>query len=259
MTWVTWRQRRGQVLVTAGFLAVLGAVLLGYSVVVAGRLAEFAADEAGRLTRLTTVWSDASVVLPWLAAVPAAIGSFWGAPLLARGPHQLARKESRTWLLVRLGELGGMVVLTGLVFGVLVTAWVADVAPVAEAGRLPAESLFAVTGVVPAAWWLFAFVLGTTVGALVRRLLPALAVTLAVFLAAHGAVLASDVREHYATPERLELTTPAVAGESWRTSTPAVADRYWRFQWTEAGILLLATTLLGGALANRVARRGAST
>jgi hypothetical protein len=178
VSWVTWRQHRGQALVTTGFLA----VLLLASVIVAGRLAE--------------------VALPWLAVVPAAVGLFRGAPLLARETRRLA-------LLVRLGELSGAVVLAGLAVGVLLTA-----------GTAP------VPGVVPAAWWLFAFVLGTTVGALVRRPLPAVAVALAGFLAASGSVVVFDGREN---------------------------------QWAEAGILLLATTLLGGVLAHRVARRGAST
>lgn len=48
------------------------------------------------------------------------------------------------------------------------------------------------------------------------------------------------------------------AGNRWFAEFHS-ADQYWRFQWTEAGILLVATTLLGCALAYRVARRGAST
>ncbi len=143
-------------MVAAGFLAVLGAVLLVPSVTVAGRLAEFAVDSVGRIAGLSALWSDAEAMLPWLAVVPAALGLFWGAPLLARGR------------LIRLGELSGVVVLAGLAVGALLTA--------------------PVTGLVLAAWWLLAFWIGTT-----------------------------------------------------------------------AGILLVATTLLGGVLAGRAARRGAST
>jgi hypothetical protein len=33
------------------------------------------------------------------------------------------------------------------------------------------------------------------------------------------------------------------------------ADRYWRFQWTEAGLLALATLVLTGPVVYRVARR----
>ena len=33
------------------------------------------------------------------------------------------------------------------------------------------------------------------------------------------------------------------------------ADRYWRFQWTEAGILLLGAVLLAGPVMYRVLRR----
>jgi hypothetical protein len=320
VTWLTWRQHRGQLLVTAGFLAVLGTVLLAHSIIMTDQLAGLASDEAGRLGRLASLWGQAEVVLPWLAVVPAMIGLFWGAPLLSReyeqGTYRLAWTQSRTrraWLLIKLGELGGAVVLAGLAFGVMLNAWAAAFAPAADSGRLRVQSLFAVTGVVPAAWWLFAFVLGTTAGALVRRLLSAMVVTLAVFLAAYGSVFAFDVRESYATPERVELTAPVAAGDPWAINTPGgvgwntppgamvvdhgwvdrtgqtlvgnevwacgestdylgcmreagnrwfaefhSADQYWRFQWTEAGILLVATTLLGCALAYRVARRGAS-
>ena len=192
MSWVTWRQHRGQVLVTTGFVAVLGAVLLVpaviVAVVVAGRFAEFA------LVRLSTLWSAA-----WLAVVPAAIGLVRGAPLLV---GEYGRGTRRLALLVRLGELSGAVVLAGLAAGVLLT---------------PGAAL------VPAAWWLYAFVLGTTAGVLVRRPSPAAAVTLAGFPAA------------------------------------VVAGRELPDQWAAAGILLWATTLLGGVLAHRVARRGAST
>src|SRR5882757_6838440 len=221
MTWLTWRQHRGQLLVTAGFLAVLGVVLLAHSMIMADQLAGFASDDPGRLGRQASLWGQAEVVLPWLAVVPALIGLFWGAPLLAReyehGTYQLAWTQSRTrrvWLLVKLGELGGMVVLAGLAFGVMLNAWAADFAPVAESGRLRNQSLFAVTGVVPAAWWLFAFVLGTTAGVLLRRLLPAMVVTLAVFLAAYSSLFIFDVREHYATPERVELAAPVAVGDA---------------------------------------------
>ena len=172
----------------------------GQSAVAAGLLAVLGTGV------LSILPGDAAVVL--VAVVLAAVGLFRAAPLLVREPTRLA-------LLVRLGELSGTVVLAGLALGVLLTV---------EAAPVP--------GVVPAAWWLFAFVLGTTAGVLVRRPLPAVAVTLAGFLVAY-------------------VFVGVTAGVSVGHST--------RDQWTEAGILLVATTLLGGALAVRAARRGAST
>jgi hypothetical protein len=145
--------------------------------------------------------------------------------------------------------------------------------------------MFGSTGVVSGAWWLFAFVLGTAAGAVVRRLLPAIAVTIAVFFVVLFLAIVVG-RGNYATPDRIVYdveATPPVAGtmvvayawidgegREYRDEVPACrsvpaaeypdclrdagyraavylhpADRYWRFQWTETGILLVLTAGLG--------------
>jgi hypothetical protein len=129
---------------------------------------------------------------------PAVIGLFWGAPLIAReletGTSALAWTQSITrtrWLAVKLtvGGLAAMAVTEGLS---LMQAWWA--APIGRAvghggggtnlamGRF-SSLVFATHGITPLGYAAFGFALGVTAGALIRRTVPAMAVTLAIFAA----------------------------------------------------------------------------
>lgn len=268
MVWLTWRQHRAQVLVTAGLLAALGLFLL-----VRGQ--------------------SAATVLGWLPAVPMAIGMFWGVPVLAReierGTQRLAWTQSvprRHWLVTKLGGLGLAVTVAGLGVGLMVSAWVKEF----DGDRFGDAALFSGTGVVVGAWWLFAFVLGTATGAVVRRVLPAVAVTVGLFLVVLFGVF--QAREAYAVPVRTAPDAEAPAGSSVVGATfvsrsgadvaepPECAsasderylrcvdgagyrsvlffqpaDRYWRYQWTETAILVLGAAVLAAPVAHRVLRR----
>ena len=196
MIWLTWRQARGGVLTMAALLAVL-AVILGltgpglahdYSAGLAacgsggdcsGFLEQFFDDNLTSFLAVTAV----------MMALPALIGVFWGAPLITReleaGTHQLVWNQSITrtrWLAVKLG-LTGLVAMAAAGLGSLAVTWWAS--PIDSAADFPRmEPLpFAARGIVPIGYTVFAFVLGVTVGMLVRHTLPAMAITLAVFVA----------------------------------------------------------------------------
>lgn len=218
MLWLTWRQHRMQVLVTMALLAVLGVVLLISGLGAAGFAAQNApatdcvtdpdACAAYTLGLMEWMWSVGEIVgwLPLLA--PALIGAFWGAPLLARefehGTHQLTWTQSvtrRRWLVTKVGGLGASVTLCGLVLGGIVNAWLAAFdSPAFPVNYLGNANWFRLVGIVPAAWWLSAFVLGMAAGALFRRTLPAMAVTLAVCALAFFGLRGAP--SFYATPER---------------------------------------------------------
>ena len=72
---------------------------------------------------------------------------------------------------------------------------------------------FDVTGIVPVAYAVFAMALGICAGALLRRTLPAMAVTLAGFIAVRVAVIALWLRPHYLSAVtvyyKLTATAPA--------------------------------------------------
>jgi hypothetical protein len=147
---------------------------------------------------------------------PAVIGLFWGAPLIAReletGTSALAWNQSVTrtrWLAVKLTVVGlaAMAVTEGLS---LMQAWWA--APLGRAvgdggpsgplaqGRFT-QLIFASHGVTPLGYAAFAFALGVTAGALIRRTIPAMAVTLAVFAALQIA-MPLWIRPHFLPADR---------------------------------------------------------
>ncbi|MFC1440525.1 hypothetical protein ABUW04_19910 [Streptacidiphilus sp. N1-10] len=191
---LAWLQFRVQAAVGFGALAVLAGVLA-----VTGRH-----DDSLRL------WLGVLMMV-----VPGLVGAFWGAPLVASeaaaGTLPLAWTQSvsrRRWLGVRIGVTAlAAMTATGLL-SLLVTWWAS---PLDRADR----SVFATfdqRGVVPIGYAAFALALGITVGALVRRTLPAMATTAVVLLAARAA-FANLVRPHLGTPiTRDFVLTPAATG-----------------------------------------------
>jgi ABC-type transport system involved in multi-copper enzyme maturation permease subunit len=128
---------------------------------------------------------------------PAVIGLFWGAPLIAReletGTSALAWNQSITrtrWLAIKL-TVGGLAAMAVTEAMTLMQAWWA--APIGRAvglggggtnlamGRF-SSLVFATHGITPLGYAAFAFTLGVTAGALIQRTVPAMAVTLAIFI-----------------------------------------------------------------------------
>ena len=149
-----------------------------------------------------------------MLVLPALIGLFWGAPLLTReleaGTHRLVWNQSVTrtrWLAVKLA-LTGLAAMTAAGLGSLAVSWWSS--PIDKtAANVPQMGpvVFAARGIVPIAYAAFAFALGVTVGMLVRRTLPAMAITLAVFVAVQFA-MPLLVRPHLVPPTRstIEIT-----------------------------------------------------
>lgn len=210
MTWLSWRQLRLPAL--AVYAAVAGAVLV--LVVTERGLPAPGAAVYDQLTR-TGVWLYfAGLVL--LALAPALVGAFWGAPLVARelenGTHRLVwQSVTRTrWLAARMG----WTVLTAAgAVGALswaVTWWSGrlDGAASSTSGALPGRLTpvaFAMRGVAPIGYTVFAVVLGVAVGAVLRRSVPAMAVTLALF-ATVQVLVPLFVRGHLLEPVQQTVT-----------------------------------------------------
>jgi len=225
MIWLTWRQSRGGVLTMAALLAVLAVILgvTGPSLAHDYSAGLAACGSGGDCSAFLEQFFDDNFA-PFLAVtavmlvLPALIGVFWGAPLIAReleaGTHRLVWNQSITrtrWLAVKLG-LTALAAMTVAGLGSLaVTWWASPIDSAADFPRMEPLS-FAARGIVPVGYTVFAFALGVTVGMLVRHTLPAMAITLAVFVAVQIAVPLM-VRPHLLPPTRstIEITESNVS------------------------------------------------
>lgn len=204
MIWLTWRQFRPQAWATLGTLAVLAALLAitGPNLVHLYNTSGLATCDtdcdalAGSF--LTQAGNGATGALYYIGigvmfVAPAIIGIFWGAPLVAReletGTHRLAWNQSVTrtrWLAIKLLGVGLASMTTAGLFSLAVTWWASPIDN-ASMNRIVPE-VFAARGIVPIGYAAFAFVLGVTAGMLMRRTVPAMAITLAVVVAAQLAM-----------------------------------------------------------------------
>ncbi|WP_131739974.1 ABC transporter permease subunit [Actinomadura roseirufa] len=222
MIWLTWRQFRVQALVTAVAVGLFAAYMLylGEDVRHAYSSARghcgSGGDCAPALADFQARYRDTMLFLAaGLALGIALLGTFWGAPLVAReletGTHRLVWNQSvtrRRWLGVKLLSVGLAAVAAAGVAGALLT-WAAHPVDEASANRFD-TILFGARNIAPAAYALFAVTLGTVVGLVVRRAVPAIAVTMAAFIAVQFLV-PTMVRPHLVPPKTTTMAMPADA------------------------------------------------
>jgi hypothetical protein len=135
-------------------------------------------------------------------AVPALFGIFWGAPMLTRefenGTYRLAWTQTVTrsrWLLTKLAVVGLATAALAGVLTLTITWWYRDI-DLLDTNRF---AVFDHRDIAPIGYAVFAFAAGTCIGAVLRRTLPAMASTLAVFVATRVAVVLW-VRPHLLAP-----------------------------------------------------------
>ena len=211
MIWLTWRQSRTQTLIALAVLAALAIYLLilgngihdFYDSRIVGCKADNSCQTATDLFR--DKYGDPVILIgALLLGVPGLIGIFWGAPLITReletGTHKLVWNQSVTrtrWLAVKLSFIALIsLAITGAF--TLLLGWAVGPFDKLIGSRFSAMT-FDSRDIVPIGYALFAFVLGTSIGLLIRRTLPAMAVTLAVF-AAVQIVMPLAVRPHLMSP-----------------------------------------------------------
>jgi hypothetical protein len=240
MAWVSWRHHRialGGVAVFLGALAVwlwIAGLQLhhAYAAAAACHPASSAACQ-----NLIAAFQSTNVILKGgfvLQPVPALIGAFVGAPMLAReietGTFRYAWTQGfgrRRWTLAKLVLVGVAVAAVAGVFSVLVSWYYQPYLATGNGTQFSSPSplspgLFDLRGITFAAWTLAAFAIGALAGMLIRRVVPAIVATLA---ACTGlALLAGNVlRQHYLTP--LATKGSNLPGSAWITSE-------W---WTKGG------------------------
>ncbi|WP_051570993.1 hypothetical protein [Cryptosporangium arvum] len=213
MIWVTWRQQR--------------ALLAGAAAVVAGFALIGLLEHHGLVGAL----NNGSTTRSMAAFLPAALGVFWGAPLLARPLENhtadlLWPVARLRWLALSLLTLGAATLGVALAVRV-VLAWVLD-------GRFNDHYRYDVVSVAALGFAVFAVALGAFVGAVIGRVEPAMLVTLLVY--AFVRFVGGQVRD---------------GDGSW--------GRWQEVRWAELGWYGAAAVLLIAGTFAVVARRGTSS
>ncbi len=223
MIWASWRQFRVPAGIAAAALVVVAialtitgthlAHLYDTTVATCHATSDCSAAKSALLGTYGPLQNAASALL---IATPAAIGIFWGAPLLARefemGTWRLAwtQGSSRSrWLGVRFAMIGFASVAVAGLLSLLVTWWFSPIDEVNMNRLVPA--VFDARGIVAIGYAAFAFAVGVTAGLLIRRTLPAMAATLGAFIGARVAV-ASWLRPHFMAPVKSVIALHDVFG-----------------------------------------------
>jgi ABC-type transport system involved in multi-copper enzyme maturation permease subunit len=204
MTWLVWRQHRLQFCVGAALLAAFAVamVITGLQAASQYHSALVCTPTGCRSPDGLFIGSHVMgfLVISTLAA-PILVGLFYGAPLVAAeaeaGTTQFAWMQSVTrkhWLTVKIGWMLLAAAVWGGVISALVTWWSGPNNALQHNAFDPGR--FDIMGLVPVAYSVFAMALGIAAGAVMRRTLPAMAVTLAGFVAVR-IVIALWLRPHY--------------------------------------------------------------
>jgi Zn-dependent protease with chaperone function len=260
MTWLTWRQFRAQAVTAVAALAAF-AILLAvtgphiaslyatsgitrcHGNTCAGLATQFLEDlTSGRGFPLLPDGANTYVMLYFLSVLvilvaPAIIGIFWGAPLIAReletGTCRLVWNQSITrtrWLTVKLVLIGVAAMAVTEAFSLLQAWWAAPIgkavglggsASIMSEGRF-GSFVFPTHGITPLGYAAFGFALGVTAGLLIRRAIPAMAVTLAIFAAVQVAT-PLWIRPHLIPPNRTIATIEATQANAFPTGGSTIA------------------------------------
>jgi hypothetical protein len=236
MAWVTWRQHRATMISVPAVLGALALFLLfaglkvhhDYAVLTACHPKDSAACQTLNRTFNGTDWTLGNTLL----ARELETGTFRYAWTQGVGRVRLT--------IAKLAMIAVLITVLAWAFSQLFTWFFEPFLP-QENTNVLAATVFDTRGIAFAAWTLGAFCIGAFLGMLLRRVIPAMAVTLGVYL-----VLALGIwplRKHYPV---------AVVTDSY-----IPVSRFWPMQFIEAGWLLVLAIALGAATVWLVRRRAA--
>ena len=231
MAWVTWRHHRialGGVAVFLGALAVwlwIAGLQLHHAYAAAIDCHPAGSTACSELIlnfRVTGgVLKGGFVLQP----VPALIGAFVGPQVLAReletGTFRYAWTQGfgrARWAVAKLIPLAVAVTVAAGAFSVLVSWYIQPIFGAGDNNGPLYPTIFDLRGVALAAWTLAAFAIGALAGILIRRVIPAMFATFAVW-AGLAFVTGWFLRRHYEAP--LVTTNPNFAAPAW------VISRVW--------------------------------
>ncbi|CCH29744.1 hypothetical protein ABZ816_14620 [Actinosynnema sp. NPDC047251] len=238
MIWLAWRQQRLALLALGGYALVAIAVMVYHRFAMPAQLTDeelrLCAESLTASCRLSeSGWNAASAfretaegVRFGLIGFAALAGLFLGAPALAREweqhTHLLVLSQQvgpRRWFAAKVAVIAVPATLGAALLGATYLWWTSGLGALAGSYERLQVRRFEVHPLALASYTLFAVALGIVVGLAVRRVVPAMALTLAVWAGALYSVR-WFVRPHYQTP--VVSTTPLTeAGQ-----TPADRGRW---------------------------------
>ena len=196
MVWVTWRQHRGAMIT---ILAVLGALAIflwimglrvhhDWSAWLACYQRTPNGCQALDTSFNSTDWQIGNTLNIFMNLGPAVLGAFTGGPLLAReletGTFRYAWTQGIgrwRWTVAKLVLIGALIAGAAAAFSALFS-WFFQPFLVEQPFLTPlAGSVFGNRPVTYAAWTLAAFTIGACAGMLIRRIVPAILLTLGVY------------------------------------------------------------------------------
>jgi hypothetical protein len=213
MIWLMWRQHRAEAFVAGLVLALLAIVLivtgldmaiayqkLGVGACLGPSSSANCADIVEAFRQQYGAWPG---LLTWLNLAPMLLAMLVGAPLVARELEQRTHLTVWTQSITRLRWVAvklALILAGGLVASALLTvllSWWRG--PFDRLDGAFAPSGFDFEGIVPLAYMAYAFALAIATGALLRRTIPAMAVTVPGFLAVRLSIL-NWARPQYQPP-----------------------------------------------------------
>jgi hypothetical protein len=195
MLWVTWRQHRGLLITVLATLVVTvaGTLVAGlkihhdYAIVAACHPVHSAACQQLGDWFLAD-WHLGNGIRVALLAVTILLAMFAGPPVVARELEDRTYRYAWTqgigrvrWAVAKLTYLGSVVTIAALIVSQLFT-WLFAPFLTTQDLTVLTPAVFDTRGITYAAWTLTAFCLGAFLGALIRRVLPAMAAALGAYL-----------------------------------------------------------------------------
>jgi hypothetical protein len=230
MIWLTWRQHRRYFLFAGIGLAVLAGVLVPTGLAMRAAYADTGLAAClhglgtaelvdthrllrcdGPAERFNNTYGTLVLPAVLLVLLPALIGMFFGAPLVAReveqGTHRLVWTQGVSrlrWLLVKLSLVAAGATVLAVAYAVLTSWWLTPLANADQFNGRFGFPYFDLYGITPVGYTLFALALGVCAGTLTRRTLPAMALTLGAFLATRIVVTVA-ARPRFQSPLRRQF------------------------------------------------------
>jgi ABC-type transport system involved in multi-copper enzyme maturation permease subunit len=237
MIWVTWRQHRATLVSVPAVLGVVAVFLLvmglkihhDYAVLTACHPFSSGPCQALNTSFNHTDWTIGNVLGILMLLVPVLLGAFAGAPVLGRelenGTFRYAWTQGfgrERFVLAKVVLLAVAITALAGAFSQLFT-WFFRPFLAQEDLTVLNATVFASRGVVFAAWTLLAFSLGAFLGMAFRRIVPAMAVTLGVYL---GLALAAwELRKLY--PLALVTSNPSFGSGLLSARSPWILSTWY--------------------------------